>query len=83
MASELLTTFADELNGVLLKPAETAGKFCISIDGEQIIDRKADGRFPEITALKRLVRDCIAPNKSLGHSDKTNVPLGGLKKSEK
>lgn len=70
LASELLTTFAEELDGVLLKPAETAGEFRISIDGEQVVDRKADGGFPEITALKRLVRDRVAPHKSLGHSDK-------------
>ena len=69
-ASELLTTFAEEVNGVLLHPSETAGKFCISIDGEPIVDRKIDGGFPEITALKRLVRDSVAPNKTLGHSEK-------------
>lgn len=72
MASELLTTFADELNGVLLKPAETAGEFHISVDGEVLVDRKADGGFPEITALKRLVRDRIAPHKSLGHTDRAS-----------
>ncbi|MGV3763656.1 SelT/SelW/SelH family protein [Parapedobacter sp.] len=73
MATELLTTFADELNGVLLKPAETAGEFCISIDGEPLVDRKAAGGFPEITALKRLVRDRVAPDKSLGHSDRVHA----------
>ena len=72
MASELLTTFADELNGVLLKPAETAGEFHISVDGEVLADRKADGGFPEITALKRLVRDRVAPDKPLGHTDRAH-----------
>lgn len=70
LASELLTTFSGELKGVLLRPAETPGEFSIWIDDEQVVDRKADGGFPEITALKRLVRDRIAPHKSLGHSDK-------------
>jgi len=70
-ASELLTTFADELNGVLLQPSETAGKFTIYIDGQSVIDRKTDGGFPEITALKRLIRDHVAPDKPLGHSEKT------------
>lgn len=79
MASELLTTFADELNGVLLKPAETAGEFRILVDGELLVDRKADGGFPEITALKRLVRDRIAPDKSLGHSDKAQEAPGSEK----
>jgi len=72
-ASELLTTFTEELNGVLLRPSETAGKFTLFIDELQVIDRKADGGFPEITALKRLVRDHVAPNKPLGHTD-TNRP---------
>ncbi|WP_188507790.1 SelT/SelW/SelH family protein [Parapedobacter pyrenivorans] len=69
-ASELLTTFAEELNGVLLHPSDTAGKFCILLDGKLMVDRKINGGFPEITALKRLVRDHVAPNKSLGHSEK-------------
>ncbi|MDZ7933648.1 MAG: Rdx family protein [Emticicia sp.] len=33
-------------------------------------DRKREGHFPEIKELKQLVRDLIAPEKSLGHSDK-------------
>ncbi|PPL01637.1 selenoprotein W-related protein [Parapedobacter indicus] len=70
LASELLTTFTNELNGVLLRPSETTGKFAVYLGEQQIIDRKTDGGFPEITALKRLIRDHIAPGKSLGHSDK-------------
>jgi len=69
MASELLTTFSDELKGVMLRPSETGGKFCIYLDAEVILDRKVDG-FPEIAALKRLVRDRVAPDRDLGHSDK-------------
>ncbi|SEK78089.1 SelT/SelW/SelH family protein [Parapedobacter koreensis] len=69
-ASELLTTFTEELGGVLLKPSETAGRFTIAINETIIVDRKTDGGFPEITALKRLVRDRIAPDKQLGHTDK-------------
>src|SRR5690606_3368421 len=79
-ASELLTTFADELNGVLLKPAETAGEFRISVDDVLLVDRKAAGGFPEITVLKRLVRDRVAPHKSLGHADRANEPLNSKKK---
>jgi len=70
MAQELLTTFNDELNGVLLKPSEVAGRFIISINNEKLFDRKEQQRFPEIKELKQLVRDTVAPEKSLGHSDK-------------
>ena len=70
MAQELLTTFNDELNGVLLKPSEIAGRFIISINEEKLFDRKEQQRFPEIKELKQLVRNTVAPEKSLGHSDK-------------
>lgn len=70
MAQELLTTFAEELHGVLLQPSETSGTFQVR-DGDQLLfDRKTMARFPEIKELKQLVRDAAAPGKSLGHSDK-------------
>ena len=70
MAQELLTTFAAELEQVVLKPAVVSGNFIIYIDNQMLFDRKLAGRFPEITELKRLVRDVAAPGRSLGHSDR-------------
>ena len=70
MAQEFLTTFADELKSVNLQPSETSGAYIISINNEILFDRKSDGHFPEIKELKQLVRDKVAPGKSLGHSDK-------------
>ena len=32
-------------------------------------DRKENGRFPEAKEMKQMIRDEIAPSKSLGHSD--------------
>lgn len=69
MAQELLTTFDEELDEVTLRQG-TGGIFNIYADGALIFSRKEQGRFPEITELKQLVRDHIAPDKSLGHSDK-------------
>ena len=69
-AQELLTSFSEELAGVMLKPSETSGTFLITVDGQLIFDRKVQGRFPEIKELKQLVRDIACPNKSLGHSDR-------------
>jgi len=69
MAQELLTTFVEELHSVSLQPSETGGRFTIFIDGKQVFDRKEVGHFPEAKELKQLVRDIIAPEKSLGHSD--------------
>lgn len=68
-AGELLQTFAAEVGEVALVPAE-GGVFRIDVDDESVWNRKRDGGFPEITDLKRRVRDLIAPGKSLGHSDR-------------
>lgn len=72
MAQELLTTFTDEINGVLLRPSETGGVYIITINEVQVFDRKEMGRFPEIKELKQLVRDIVSPEKNLGHSDKSS-----------
>ena len=67
-AQELLTTFTTKLGEVALVPG-TGGVFEIRLDGEPIWSRKAQG-FPELPELKRLVRDRIAPDLDLGHSDR-------------
>jgi selenoprotein W-related protein len=69
MAQELLTTFADELGETALVPG-TGGVFQICVDGELVWDRAAQGGFPDIKELKQLVRDRVAPDKTLGHSEK-------------
>ncbi len=68
-AQELLTTFTDEIAGVLLKPADVSGRFSVLVNGVTVFDRKKEGRFPEIKELKQLIRDLSCPEKSLGHSD--------------
>lgn len=70
MAQELLTTFSDDVHGVLLQPSQLSGSYIISIDGKTVFNRKEEGRFPEIKELKQLVRDVVNPEKNLGHSDK-------------
>lgn len=70
MAQELLTTFEEEIQEVTLRPSEVAGRFTISIGEDTIFDRKRDGGFMEIKEIKQLVRDRIAPGRSLGHSDR-------------
>ena len=70
MAQELLTTFTDELKSIILQPSETSGSYKIFFNDEIIFDRKVYGGFLDIKELKQLVRDKIAPGKSLRHSDK-------------
>lgn len=69
MAQELLTTFEQELGSVALAPG-AGGVFEIRVDGEPIWSRKETGRFPDIKELKQLVRDRVAPERDLGHSDR-------------
>lgn len=71
MAQELLTTFEDELDGLTLRPG-TGGIFEVHANGKRIWSRKEQQRFPEIAELKQLVRDEIAPGRSLGHADRVN-----------
>lgn len=68
-AQELLTTFDGELAEVALVPA-TGGVFEVSVDGVTIWSRKAEGRFPELKELKQRLRDVIAPERDLGHSER-------------
>ena len=70
LAQELLTTFEQELGEVALVP-DTGGVLEVRLDGEVIFSRAREGRFPESKELKQSVRDRIAPDKSLGHSDRT------------
>jgi selenoprotein W-related protein len=69
MAQELLTTFDQEISELTLKPG-TGGIFEIRANDALIWSRKGQGRFPEITELKQLVRDQVAPGRDLGHSDR-------------
>ena len=66
MAQELLSTFSEELGEVTLRPA-TGGAFSIAIDGALVWERKRDGGFPDIKALKQLVGDRVSPGRDLGH----------------
>ena len=69
MAQELLTTFETEIGGVTLIPG-TGGIFEVRSAGKRLWSRKDQGRFPDIKELKQLVRDEVAPEKPLGHSDR-------------
>ena len=69
-AQELLTTFEKDLGSVALAPSDTSGIFRVTVSDAVIWDRKHEGRFPEMKELKQALRDHIAPERDLGHSDK-------------
>lgn len=69
MAQELLTTFDQEVGEIALKPDHSGGLFEIHVDDELLLSRATSG-FPDIKELKQRVRDKIAPEKNLGHSDR-------------
>ncbi|MDF2178882.1 Rdx family protein [Aliiglaciecola sp. CAU 1673] len=72
MAQELLTTFEQDIAELSLQPGR-GGVFDVWVNDKLLWSRKEKGRFPEITELKQVVRDEIAPDKSLGHSDRKPV----------
>jgi selenoprotein W-related protein len=75
LASELLTTFSTDLGEVALVPG-TGGVFRVRLGETVVWDRTVDGGFPELADLKRLVRDQVAPGRSLGHTDRAAAERG-------
>ncbi len=69
MAQELLSTFGTDIGEIALIPA-TGGAFAITVDGVEIWERKRDGGFPDVKALKGRVRDRLDPGRDLGHIDR-------------
>lgn len=69
MAQELLTTFEAELGEVALVPG-TGGVFEVRVDGETVWSRKSDAAFTDAADIKKLIRDRVAPDRALGHSDR-------------
>ena len=71
LAQELLTTFSEEIGEVALQPG-TGGILEIRVDEKLVFSRKEVGRFPEAKEVKQLVRDAIAPDRNLGHSERSD-----------
>lgn len=76
MATELLVTFSDgSLGEVAVRPSDVSGTFNVWVvrweDGveKRVWCRKEDGGFPELKELKQRIRDVVAPQRDLGHSD--------------
>lgn len=72
MGQELLTTFENEIGELALIPSGV-GIFTVKAGDVVVWDRKEQKRFPEMKELKQLVRDVIAPERALGHSDRKVV----------
>jgi selenoprotein W-related protein len=66
LAQELLATFEQELGEVALVPG-SGGIFEVRLNGESIASNRKDKKMPEVSDVKRLVRDRIAPERRIGH----------------
>ena len=66
LAQELLTSFEHELGEVALVPA-SGGIFEVTLDGETLASNRETKSMPEASEVKRLLRDRIAPERSIGH----------------
>jgi selenoprotein W-related protein len=69
LAQELLSSLESEIGEVALIPG-TGGIFQVIAAGVLVWDRKTDDGFPDAAELKRRVRDVVAPEKTLGHTDR-------------
>ena len=69
IAQELLNTFDREIDELVLVPS-TGGVFDIYANDKKVWSREEQNGFPEIKSLKQLIRDVIAPDKELGHTDR-------------
>lgn len=70
LAQELLSTFSGEIGEVALIPG-SGGIFEVRSGQTLLWSRKQEGRFPEAKEVKQRLRDLIAPDKPLGHSERT------------
>lgn len=69
LAQEILSTFNDEVAEVALVPGEQ-GQFQIRVADQLLWCRVQDNGFPEAKVIKQRLRDHIAPQRDLGHSDR-------------
>ncbi|HEY5625789.1 MAG TPA: SelT/SelW/SelH family protein [Dehalococcoidia bacterium] len=66
MAQELLTTFGDDLGEVAIVPG-AGGIFEVTLGGEVIATNRETKQMPDPAAVKRAIRDRIAPDRKIGH----------------
>ncbi|KAJ8603017.1 hypothetical protein CTAYLR_001564 [Chrysophaeum taylorii] len=74
-AQEILSTFDDgSVREVTLAPQyASGGEWVVEVGEEVVWDRRRDGGFPQVPELKQRIRDVVAPDQHLGHSDTTTL----------
>ena len=68
MAQEIMGTFEEADVDVTLVKA-LPGAFNVICNDREIYSKKKEGGFPEPAMIKQRIRDIIAPEMLLGHSD--------------
>lgn len=69
LAQEILTTFSLELRELALVPGK-GGILEVRVDGEVVFNRKESEEFVDPKKVKQAIRDRVAPDRKLGHSDR-------------
>ena len=69
LAQELLTTFEQELGEVALVPG-SGGILEVRVDGDPVWSRSTDGAAIDPKLIKQRIRDRVAPERGLGHTDR-------------
>jgi selenoprotein W-related protein len=67
LAQEILSAFEEEIAEVAIRPG-TGGILEITLDGEVIASNRESGKMPDVSEVKRLLRDRVAPERKIGHN---------------
>lgn len=68
MAQEIGKTFENDLGEIALVPAGP-GVFEVWLGDERLFSRAEAGDFPAPKTIKQAIRDRLAPERDLGHSE--------------
>jgi len=70
LAQEILGTFEDNLSSVALVPSG-GGILEIRVDEEVVASNRDGAPMPDVSDVKRAIRDRVAPERRIGHESES------------